>query len=145
MKINFSLKELNKIIEEHFIPRIEKYKIFTFKGPLGAGKTTTIKNILRFCGVDELITSPSFSYLNSYKTSSGKIFHHFDLYRLDSLDSFLSLGFDEYLNDENSICFIEWPEIIEPLLKDSNLNKYVCTVTLGFDIKNNEKRFLELS
>ncbi len=145
MKINFSLDELNKIIEEQFVPRMEKYKIFTFKGPLGAGKTTTIKSILRFCGVKELITSPSFSYVNSYKTDSGKTFHHFDLYRLDNLDSFLSLGFDEYLNDENSICFIEWPEIIESLLKDSGLSELVCNVILSFDIKSNEKRFIEFN
>lgn len=145
MKINFSLDELNKIIEEQFIPRMKKYKIFTFKGPLGAGKTTTIKAILRSCGVKELITSPSFSYVNSYKTDNGKTFYHFDLYRLDNLDSFLSLGFDEYLNDENSICFIEWPEIIDFLLTDSGLKEFICKVLLSFDLVDNEKRFIEFN
>ena len=144
MKINFSFDQINKVVKEHFIPFMQKCNIFTFKGPLGAGKTTLIKNILRECGVKEVVTSPTFSYVNSYKNSDGKTFYHFDLYRLDSLESFLSLGFDEYLYEKNSFCFIEWPEIIKSILKNSDLNKLTCSAVLTFDPKNYEKRFLEL-
>ncbi|MBD3273243.1 tRNA (adenosine(37)-N6)-threonylcarbamoyltransferase complex ATPase subunit type 1 TsaE [Candidatus Dependentiae bacterium] len=144
MKINFSFNEIDKIIKEQFLPRINKCKIFTFKGPLGAGKTTIIKEILKTCGVEKIVTSPTFNYVNSYKTKSGKTFHHFDLYRLDSLDSFLSLGLDEYFYEENSICFVEWPKIIETLLNDVNIKKYVCKIVLSFDESGSKKRLLKI-
>lgn len=145
MKISFDLKYINNIVKKEFVSRMDKCKIFTFKGPLGAGKTTIIKNILKEVGVNEVVTSPTFAYVNSYKTSNGKVYHHFDLYRLDNIDSFLNLGFDEYLNDANNYCFIEWPEIIEPILKNINSKKPVCSVLLAFDPANIEKRFVEFN
>lgn len=101
--------------------------IFTFTGPLGAGKTTLVKKLLERSGVHELVTSPTFTYFITYHHSKGQTFHHFDLYRIKSLEEFKAVGFDEYLYQPNSWCFIEWPEIIMPLLIHN-----VCHVNIDY-------------
>lgn len=102
-------------------------KVFTFTGPLGAGKTTLIQALLRVCDVRQLITSPTFTYMNQYENEVGQHFYHFDLYRLTSLQEFINLGFEEYLYAPNSWSFIEWPELIMPLCKIE-----VCHITLDY-------------
>ena len=99
--------------------------IFTFTGPLGAGKTTLIQALLRAADVHSVITSPTFTYVNVYKNEVDQTFYHFDLYRLMSLQEFIDLGFEEYLYKPQSWVFIEWPELIFPLLE-----REVCNVTL---------------
>ena len=94
-------------------------------GELGSGKTTLIKSII--AELTEIsphqITSPTFTYVNTY---NGKaLCHHFDLYRLSGKELFLQKGFDEYL-DTDAYSMIEWPERIEPLLR----NRPHITITL---------------
>ncbi len=99
---------------------LKKNQIVAFKGDLGAGKTSLIKGIVSsLCKVnkDEVI-SPTFIYLNIYK--SGIPIYHFDLYRIKNENHFLSMGFDEYLSNEN-ICLIEWSEHIPSLLPKNTL------------------------
>lgn len=144
MEITFSLKQLDTIIEKYIIPRMETQNIFIFKGPLGAGKTTIIKRVLKKCGVHDIVSSPTFNYVNSYNSNDEKVFHHFDLYRLDSLDSFLSLGFDEYFYKKKSFCFIEWPEIINSLFGKTALEQRVCVVEISFVGDDFQKRSLKL-
>lgn len=102
--------------------------IYVFQGSLGAGKTTLVRELLRCYGVtSRMITSPTFTYMQQYGVGSGVTLYHFDLYRLATLQDFVYAGFDEYLYRNNSWCFIEWPEIIEPLL-----SKRVCHVLLEY-------------
>ena len=96
MKTQFTVDQIEQVVKEHLLPKLKGCRIFTFTGPLGAGKTTLIKTFLKECGVNGGVTSPTFTYVNTYKTDDGKTFHHFDLYRLSDLQSFLSAGFDEY-------------------------------------------------
>jgi len=96
--------------------------VFTFVGPLGVGKTTLIGTLLRECGIDADIQSPTFTYLNTYVNAKGETFYHFDLYRLKSRADFTAAGFDEYLYEPASWALIEWPEIIMPLLKKRVIN-----------------------
>ena len=102
-------------------------QVFTFTGPLGAGKTTLVSELLRQTGIKGPITSPTFTYVNEYENEQGKRFYHFDLYRVKSLAEFLSSGFDEYLYAPASWALIEWPEVISPLL-----NHAVCQVSLEY-------------
>lgn len=90
--------------------------IMTFTGVLGAGKTTLIQAVLREAGITDSIQSPTFSYVNSYVSSTGRTFHHFDLYRIDTVHQFISHGFHEYLAEQNAYLLIEWPEVIHTLL-----------------------------
>lgn len=102
-------------------------KVMTFTGTLGAGKTTLIRALLRRCGVQGDITSPTFTYMNVYEDSEGNTLYHFDLYRITSVDMFVNAGFDEYLYQPNSWTLIEWPEVIAPLLTHD-----VCHVYLDY-------------
>lgn len=124
--IIFSLQELDVIVQvlKELMP---KYRVFTFIGPLGAGKTTVIKKLLRACGITRNITSPTFIYLNDYQNKEDQTFYHFDLYRIKSLEEFQLNGFDEYVYQPNSWTFIEWPEVIKPLLTHQ-----VCEVKLDY-------------
>ena len=102
-------------------------QVFAFTGPLGAGKTTLSRMLLRQWGVQEAITSPTFIYVNCYKNNSDQLFYHFDLYRIASLNEFIEQGFNEYLYQNNSWALIEWPEVIFPLLTHN-----VCFITLDY-------------
>ncbi len=90
-----------------------------FYGEIGAGKTTFIKAFCRALGVQDTVTSPTFSLVNEYHYAiadapAGKVFH-IDLYRLDSLQEALDIGIEDYLYDD-SYCLIEWAELLEPIL-----------------------------
>lgn len=90
--------------------------VVTFVGPLGAGKTTLISALLEQRNLVDVVSSPTFAYINSYRSQDDKRFFHFDLYRLDTIDQFIAAGFDEYLYQAKAMVLIEWPEIVEPLL-----------------------------
>lgn len=114
-------------IARHIVQLMAQYQIFTFTGTLGAGKTTLIKAILKECGVDQTVTSPTFTYLNVYENNRHETFYHFDLYRIGSLSDFQAAGFDEYLYLPKSWTLIEWPAPIMPLLSTN-----VCHCELDY-------------
>lgn len=114
--------------------------IITFTGQLGAGKTTLVRTLLRACGIEETITSPTFTYVNVYTNQSGVTFYHFDLYRIETLDDFLKAGFDEYLHQPNSYVFIEWPAIIMPLLTN-----HVCHCEISYDMQHIKRRTIAIT
>ncbi len=102
-------------------------KVFAFSGTLGAGKTTLIQSFCRSLGVTEPIQSPTYTYMNIYHATNLTIYH-FDLYRLTTYQDFLDAGFDEYLLLPNSICLIEWPEIILPILSPES----TCSIDIDY-------------
>jgi tRNA threonylcarbamoyladenosine biosynthesis protein TsaE len=112
-------------VAEHLVRILSPCSLITLQGPLGAGKTTLAKALLHAYGVKEMVTSPTFTYLNVYHNDAGQIFYHFDLYRIMNVDQFLQAGFDEFLHDPQAIKLIEWPERIESLLP-----KEYCAIQL---------------
>lgn len=113
--INYTQSQINKVTKK-LISFFSYCQIFTLKGDLGVGKTTLVKSLLKEVGVNEVITSPTYTYMCFYQNSKGQKFYHFDLYRIESLSEFIELGLDEYLYEPDSWCFIEWPEVIMPLI-----------------------------
>jgi len=89
-------------------------KIFLFDAPMGAGKTTLIKEICIQLGSGDHFSSPTYSIINEYDYPDGKIYH-FDLYRLKSQEELLDLGIEEHLSFGN-YCLFEWPELVESLI-----------------------------
>ena len=142
--IIYTLDELEQVVATHLLPEVAAGRIFTFEGFLGAGKTTLIKEFIAQLGVADEVTSPTFAYLNTYKASEGVRIHHFDLYRVESIEQFIELGFDEILRDSNGICLIEWPSVIEPLLAQEYAGQ-VCALKLNHLPATPDKRELEFS
>lgn len=83
---------------------------------MGAGKTTLIKAICALLGSDDVVKSPTFSIVNEYDSPAGTIYH-FDFYRIENLAEVFDMGFEEYIASGN-YCFMEWPELIEPLIPE---------------------------
>jgi len=98
--------------------------IILLYGNLGAGKTTLTKAILAKLGIKEAITSPTFNIVSTYQLPTGQHVHHFDLYRIKSIEELYEIGFDEYL-DSGKLCLIEWPEIAEPLYPSEVLSVHI--------------------
>jgi tRNA threonylcarbamoyladenosine biosynthesis protein TsaE len=104
-----------------FINQIGDKRVFAFYGKMGAGKTTFVKAICEELGVEDVITSPTFAIVNEYTAGEGEwagepIFH-FDFYRIKKLEEVYDMGYEEYFYS-GSLCFIEWPELIEDILPD---------------------------
>lgn len=144
MKKTISLSDIPHVVKDYVIPHLSNKNIITFIGPLGAGKTTFIKEIFKQYGITDIISSPTFSYVNTYKTPNNKTLHHFDLYRINSLESFIQSGFEDYLEDKDALIFIEWPEIIAPLLENPKYQSHVWTICINHIANTPQKRLISL-
>ncbi len=112
-----SLDELNKKAKA-FIEICGQQKQFAFYGEMGAGKTTFISQVLKELGVEDHLSSPTFSIVNEYfSVNYGKIYH-FDFYRIEDEMEAFDIGIEEIF-EEDAYCFVEWPEKIENLIPDN--------------------------
>lgn len=83
------------------------------KGELGTGKTLIAKAAVSALGYEGEVTSPTFSIIQEYRADIEIL--HMDLYRLDSREELIEIGFEDYLNRE-AVVFIEWPELALSLI-----------------------------
>lgn len=114
--IKFQLSTIDDAARQ-FVEAIGDRTVFAFFGGMGAGKTTFIKAVCQQMGVTEdMVSSPTFAIVNEYEGSRGSIYH-FDFYRIRQISEAVNMGFDDYLYSGN-LCFIEWPELVEPLLPE---------------------------
>jgi len=112
-------------VSTQIIDLAKDFKIWTFDGEMGAGKTTLIKSICKNLGVIDEVSSPTFSLVNEYKTLNGQTVFHFDFYRIKSINEAYDMGVEEYF-DSGNICLIEWPNMIdEILLNEKTFNIFI--------------------
>ncbi len=98
----------------NFAKNLKTGDIIILSGELGSGKTKFTQGILRHFGLENEISSPTFTIVNEYNAKDVNIYH-FDLYRLSDIDEFYAIGGEEYLS--NGICIFEWGEMLEDVLK----------------------------
>ena len=124
-----SLDNLQEAAKQ-FLKEIGDRRLIAFYAPMGAGKTTFTTAICHCLGVrDDAVGSPTFAIVNEYKAGNGEMIFHFDFYRITSLEEALDIGLYDYL-DSGSLCLMEWPENIEPLLPEETLK---VNITVGSD------------
>ena len=110
--------------------------IIVLSGELGSGKTKFTEGFLSYFGLENEISSPTFTIVNEYKNNKITIFH-FDVYRLEDTDEFYAIGGDEYF--QAGICIIEWGEKIEELLPESYLK-----ISFSRDFEDSDIRILTM-
>jgi tRNA threonylcarbamoyladenosine biosynthesis protein TsaE len=109
--------------------------VFAFHGPLGAGKTTFIKQLCLQKGVTSVVSSPTFSIINEYDYPGGSLYH-IDLYRLKDEEEAMRAGVEDCLYS-GKLCLVEWPERASGLLPEN-------TVSVYFGLADHEKRIISI-
>lgn len=112
----FSLTELPQAAQS-LLDYADDRRIWMFIGEIGAGKTTLIQSLCKILGIEEAVTSPTFSLVNEYLDDNGQSVYHLDLYRLKSEAEAINMGIEDYLYSD-AYSFIEWPQIIDNLLPE---------------------------
>jgi tRNA threonylcarbamoyladenosine biosynthesis protein TsaE len=110
-------------------------------GDLGAGKTTLVKGIAEYFGIEPNdVVSPTFTLMQVYKVESKKYkvksLVHIDTYRLESEEQLIEIGVEDYLGDEDTVCLIEWPEKLNTLLKNKK------TLNINIEHRNMDERMV---
>lgn len=116
--ITNNLEETSKIAKD-FASQLKKGDVVLLYGDLGAGKTTFTQFVFSALGVKEIVNSPTFAVLKTYKTDNLTL-NHFDTYRIN-VDEAIECGFDEVLSDRDCITFIEWADMIKPLIPPKHI------------------------
>lgn len=130
-----SIAELPTVAKE-LLAFADGQKFFIFEGDMAAGKTTFIKSLCEALGVEDVVSSPTFSIVNEYDSPKGAVYH-FDFYRLKNLQEAYDIGYEEYFYSD-SYCLVEWPSKVEELLPEEYI-KIEITVT------GNEQRLFQFS
>lgn len=110
------------------------HKTLLFNGEMGAGKTTLIKAICNYLGVQDNVSSPTFSLVNEYE-GYKEIIYHFDFYRIEDEEEAYAIGFEEY-EYNGDFLFIEWSEKIPNLIPEHSH-------TINISIQENGLRHLQ--
>ena len=114
-------------VAEAVIRALGRRTVVAFRGGMGAGKTTLIREIVAALGSEDTVTSPTFAIVNQYKAPGSRRIYHFDFYRIDDVREAYDFGYEEYFYS-GDLCLVEWPEKIEQLLPDQ-----VMTVRITAD------------
>jgi tRNA threonylcarbamoyladenosine biosynthesis protein TsaE len=136
MRIIATEDELERV-SHCLIEAAEDFKVIVFRGDLGAGKTTLIKNMCKLLGVKDAIRSPTFSIVNEYKSADNEGIFHFDFYRLNKEEEAHDIGAEEYFYS-GKLCLIEWPSKIESLLPKKRIEVHILLAEKGREFTINQ-------
>ena len=134
MTIQYNIEQVETVAKQ--VLEAATSKIILFEGDMGVGKTTLIKTLVGLLGSEDLVSSPTFSLVNEYKGINDNIFH-FDLYRVDDEEELYNFGIETYIYS-NDYVFVEWPNLLKPLLQDQ-------FTTINIKLSENSSRELTLT
>lgn len=126
MELMFTLETIEDAAKQ-FLAAVNGRKVIAFHGEMGAGKTTFIHSLCRILGVQNSVSSPTFSIINEYLSADGSILFHMDLYRLKDESEGIDAGVEDCMYSGN-MCLVEWPEKAPGLFPAETLHCYFNTV-----------------
>jgi len=97
-----------------FAKNLRGGQVYALIGEVGCGKTEFVRGILAEIAPEIVVSSPTFSIVNSYETKNFTVYH-FDFYRIKNINELFEIGFDEYFSD-NSVVLIEWADMFPQAL-----------------------------
>lgn len=110
-------------------------EVYCLLGDLGVGKTVFTQGFAKGIGIEEPVSSPTFTIIQEY--DEGRLpFYHFDVYRISDIEEMDEIGYEDYFYGKG-VCLIEWANLIEEILPEN-----ITTITIekdlskGFDYRN---------
>lgn len=128
MNLDYSIDDISTIAKK--LVSSTEQKILLFYGNMGVGKTTLIKEVCKTLNSDDVISSPTFSLVNEYRTKDNEVIYHFDFYRIEDEEEAYDIGIEDYF-DSNGWCLIEWPENIQNLLPLNSMEVHLTEIEGG--------------
>lgn len=102
-------------LAKKFSEVLKQGDVISLIGDLGTGKTFFVKNVVHALGYSDA-SSPTFAIVNVYENKFR--INHFDFYRINKIEELYDIGFEDYLNDEEAITFIEWADLFPQILPE---------------------------
>ncbi len=122
-------------IAKNIAKELKKGSIVCLDGDLGVGKTIFAKGFAKGLGIEDDITSPTFTLVQSYE-SLDNVLHHFDVYRISDESEMDEIGYEEYFFSD-AICLIEWSSLIPDLIPENAIRISIeKDMEKGFDYRN---------
>ena len=108
--------------------------VYCLTGDLGVGKTVFTQGFAAGLGVEESVSSPTFTIIQEYEGEKMP-FYHFDVYRIGDVEEMDEIGFDDYIYGEG-VCLIEWADLIREILPEDFVGIFIeKDMEKGFDYR----------
>ena len=119
MQITTHSADETQALGEKLAERLRPGDVIAYFGDLGAGKTALTRGIARGLGIEDPVTSPTYTIVNEYLSGRLPLFH-FDMYRLSSSDELFDIGWEDYLA-RGGVCAVEWSERVDGALPEDTV------------------------
>ena len=129
MELNFTLETIAAAATQ-FIKAVGQNKVIALHGEMGAGKTTFVHAVCNALGVNDQVSSPTYTIINQYQTANGEIIYHLDLYRLRNEEEALQAGVEDCLY-AGGWCFVEWPQKAAGLFPANTLQATITSTEIN--------------
>lgn len=127
MVVDFKLENIEDAARS-FLSLVGNKKVIAFHGEMGAGKTTFITAVCKALQVTDTLSSPTFSIINQYRSVTGNLVYHMDLYRLKDEEEAINAGVEDALYSGN-LCLVEWPEKTPGIFPMDTVHCYLTSVS----------------
>ena len=119
MELIFKLDHISEAASK-LLEHASDHPVLAFRGEMGAGKTTFIHALCKEMGVEDNVSSPTFSIINQYLTGNGQTVYHLDLFRVADENEAINSGIEDCLYSGNT-CMVEWPEKMPAIFPEGTL------------------------